>query len=98
MKKQHYVLFRILTSLIFLYAGFGHVVHPAKIVGKFSKAYFYTVMPGGSFTTILIIISGIVMLIAGLMLAAGFYEKASCYYPAGCINFDYPFCSVRQSK
>ncbi len=31
MKKQHYVLFLILTSLIFLYAGIGHVLQADKI-------------------------------------------------------------------
>ena len=75
MKKQHYVLFRILTSLIFLYAGIGHVLQAEKIWGKFSKSQFYTYIPEGSTTLMLIYISGIVMLIAGTLLAAGYYEK-----------------------
>ena len=75
MKKPHYALFRILTSLIFLYAGIGHVLQAEKILGKFSKLQFYTYIPEGSTTLMLIYISGIVMLIAGGLLAAGYYEK-----------------------
>jgi len=75
MKKQHYALFRILTSLIFLYAGIGHVLQADKIMGKFSKSQFYTFIPEGSSTLMLIYISGIAMLIAGGLLAAGYYEK-----------------------
>lgn len=75
MKKQHYVLFRILTSLIFLYAGIGHVLQADKLLGKFSKSQFYTFIPEGSSTLMLIYISGIVMLIGGTLLAAGYYEK-----------------------
>lgn len=40
MKKNHYVLFRILTSLIFLYAGIAHVFQANKILAKFSKSAF----------------------------------------------------------
>lgn len=75
MKKQHYVLFRILTSLIFLYAGIGHVLQADKILGKLSKSQFYPFIPEGSSTLMLIYISGIVMLVAGGLLAAGYYEK-----------------------
>ena len=75
MKKQHYVLFRILTSLIFLYAGIGHLFQANKILGKFSKSQFYDFMPDSNITLMLIYISGIVMLMAGTLLAAGWYQK-----------------------
>ncbi len=75
MKKQHYVLCRILTSLIFLYAGMGHVFQANKILGKFSKSQFYSFMPDGNLTLMLIYISGMVMLLAGALLAAGWYQK-----------------------
>lgn len=75
MKKQQYVLFRILTSLIFLYAGMGHLFQANKILGKFSKSQFYSFMPDGNITLMLIYISGIVMLLAGILLAAGWYQK-----------------------
>ena len=75
MKKQHYVLCRILTSLIFLYAGMGHVFQANKILGKFSKSQFYSFMPDANLTLILIYISGMVMLVAGALLAAGWYQK-----------------------
>lgn len=69
------MLFRILTSLIFLYAGMGHVFQANKILGKFSKSQFYSFIPNGHITLMLIYISGIVMLITGTMLAAGWYQK-----------------------
>lgn len=31
MKTKHYVLFRIFTSLLFLYAGIGHLLNEGKI-------------------------------------------------------------------
>lgn len=75
MKNRNYITFRILTSLIFLFAGFGHIFQADKIFGKFSKLKFYSFMPEESFTLALIYFSGIVMFAAGALLAAGWHEK-----------------------
>jgi putative oxidoreductase len=75
MKKQQYALFRILTSTIFLYAGIGHVFNAGKILAKLSATQFYSMMPEKSIITFLIYLSGLVMVAAGLMLAAGWKEK-----------------------
>ena len=75
MKKQHYALFRILTSIIFLYAGAGHLLNAEKILSKLSSTQSYAVLPDKSIFLLMIYISGIVMVAAGLMLAAGWKER-----------------------
>ncbi len=75
MKRHHYVLFRILTSTIFLYAGIGHLFKANKILNKLSTTHFYQMMPERSMAVFLIYVSGVVMVVAGLMLAAGWYER-----------------------
>jgi putative oxidoreductase len=69
------MLFRILTSIIFLYAGIGHLLNEGKILSKLSSTQFYTMLPEKSFIIALIYLSGIVMVAAGIMLAAGLKEK-----------------------
>lgn len=75
MKKQHYALFRILTSIIFLYAGAGHLFNAGKILSKFSSTQFFAMLPDKSIFTLMIYLSGIVMVAAGIMLAAGWKER-----------------------
>ena len=75
MKTKHYLLFRIFTSLIFLYAGIGHLLNEDKILSKLSSTQFYTMLPEKGIITALIYLSGIVMIAAGIMLAAGLKEK-----------------------
>ena len=75
MKKQHYVLFRILTSTIFLYAGIGHLLNANKIFAKLSATQFYNMMPEKTLITFFIYLSGFVMVAAGIMLATGFKER-----------------------
>ena len=75
MKTKHYILFRIFTSLLFLYAGIGHLLNEGKILAKLSSTQFYTILPEKSIITVLIYFSGAVMVAAGIMLAAGIKEK-----------------------
>lgn len=75
MKTKHYILFRIFTSLLFLYAGIGHLLNERKILSKLSSTQFYSMLPEKSISTALIYLSGIVMVAAGVMLAAGVKEK-----------------------
>lgn len=75
MKIKHYVLFRVFTSLLFLYAGVGHLVNEGKILSKLSSTQFFTLMHDKSIIIALIYLSGIVMVAAGVMLAAGLKEK-----------------------
>ena len=75
MKTKHYVLFRIFTSLLFLYAGIGHLLNEGKILSKLSSTQFYNMLPEKSIITALIYLSGIVMVAAGVMLAVGLKEK-----------------------
>lgn len=75
MKKQPYMWFRVLTSIIFLYAGAGHLFNTGKVLGKLSLTQFYALMPEKSHLTFMICLSGVVMIAAGLMLAAGWKER-----------------------
>ena len=75
MKTKHYVLFRIFTSLLFLYAGIGHLLNEGKILSKLYSTQFYNMLPEKSIITGLIYLSGIVMVAAGVMLAVGLKEK-----------------------
>ena len=75
MKTKQYVLFRIFTSLLFLYAGIGHLLNEGKILSKLSSTQFYNMLPEKSIITALIYLSGIVMVAAGVMLAVGLKEK-----------------------
>ncbi len=75
MISKHYIFFRIFTSIIFLYAGAGHLLNKEKILLKLSATQFYTLLPDKLILTALIYISGMVMIVAGIMLALGFKEK-----------------------
>ncbi len=75
MKTKHYVLFRIFTSLLFLYAGTGHLLNEGKILSKLSSTQFYYMLPEKTIIIALIYLSGIVMIAAGILLAAGLKEK-----------------------
>ncbi len=75
MNSFHFILFRVFTSIIFLYAGIGHVINKEKILTKLSSTQFYNVLPEKQILGMLIFLSGIVMIVAGIMLATGYKQK-----------------------
>lgn len=66
---------RILLSGIFLVASFNHLMNPDKTVHKLNQANFKGIAYFFGDPKLLIIVSGIVMLIAGLALLLGFYSR-----------------------
>lgn len=74
-KSWHFVLFRALTSLIFLYAGFKHLLHAEKIFGRIQQCSLYKLMPSQALFTLLVTVSGVVMIVAAAFLLVGKYQK-----------------------
>ncbi len=74
-RHWHYVLFRALTSFIFLYAGFKHLIHTDKIFSRIKQCSLYQWAPSQPLYTSLITLSGVVMVVAALFLLAGKYQK-----------------------
>ncbi|WP_290792159.1 DoxX family protein [Flavihumibacter sp. UBA7668] len=68
MSGKYFSLFRILTSLIFVYAGLGHVLSPDKMLIRLSKSTLYKWLPYHGLFEIVLLISGVVMLAAAILL------------------------------
>lgn len=66
---------RILLSGIFLVASFNHLLNSDKTVHKLNQANFKGIAYFFGDPKLLIILSGIVMLIAGFALLLGFYTR-----------------------
>lgn len=75
---KHFRLLRVFSSLIFLYAGVKHVLHPDKILGRISKATIFEILPSTELFTITVVITGIIMIVAAVFLLSGkFQSKAA---------------------
>ncbi|APU69580.1 DoxX family protein [Christiangramia flava] len=68
-------ILRIFLSGIFLVAGFNHLIHTKKTVAKLEQAKFKGFAHFFGDPETLIILSGVVMLIAGLAFILGFYTR-----------------------
>ncbi|MGZ5247122.1 MAG: hypothetical protein ACXWV5_08770, partial [Flavitalea sp.] len=65
-------LFRLLTSLIFLYAGIGHLFNSDKILSKLSKSSIYRIIDSPYVFTISILLTGVIMIAGAIMLIANY--------------------------
>lgn len=68
-------LFRVFSSLIFIMAGVGHIRAPEGIVARLQSAEIGAQIASIFPPTFLVVASGVVMLAAGLSLAAGFKTR-----------------------
>ena len=75
MRKDPFTILRVFTSLIFIYASANHFFQHDKIFGKISKTAAYQLIQNESFFQVSIFLSGIVMLIGGIALIAGYKNK-----------------------
>lgn len=75
MTKKLYLSFRVLTSLIFITAGIGHLVNPNKVLARLHQSTIYEWLPLPNLFVGLVVISGIVMLVSGICLIANFKVK-----------------------
>lgn len=67
--------FRVLTSLIFLYAGIGHLLNPGKILGRLTKSSLYQSIPSQAMFQVLVITSGLIMVTGALFLVFNYKVK-----------------------
>ena len=75
MTKKLYLSFRVLTSLIFLTAGIGHLLNPNKVLTRLSKSTIHELIPIPNLFFVLVIVSGIVMIAGAICLIANFKVK-----------------------
>lgn len=75
MSKKHFVLFRALTSSIFIYAGSNHLFQHEKILNKVAKSRAFEMLNNPEFFSITVRLSGIAMIIAGIMLLFGLKSR-----------------------
>ena len=75
MTKNLYLSFRLLTSLIFITAGIGHVVNPGKVLKRLEDSTIYEWLPMPSLFFVSVMTSGIIMLVGGISLIANFRVK-----------------------
>jgi len=69
------VIFRVMLSLIFIMASTKHLFYPEKIVARIENAKFGFIGHLLGPPEIAVILSGIIMLIAGIFLLLGFKTK-----------------------
>lgn len=75
MSKKSFVLFRALTSSIFIYAGTNHLLQPERIINKAAKSRAFEIMNSPTLFSASIQVSGIAMIIAGILLLIGFKQR-----------------------
>lgn len=73
--RNSVILFRVLLSLIFIIASINHLFNLEKVIHKINQARFKDLAYIFGAPEKLVIVSGIVMLIAGLALMIGYKTK-----------------------
>lgn len=63
--------FRMLASLIFVVAGFGHLVRPESIAGRLEASTLGATIASIAPASLLVVATGVVLLVAGLLLLLG---------------------------
>lgn len=75
MTKKSFVLFRALTSSIFIYAGTNHLLHAEKVLNKVAKSRAFEMLNIPNLFSAAIHVSGIAMVIAGILLLVGLKSR-----------------------
>ncbi len=75
MTKNLYLSFRVLTSLIFITAGIGHLFNPGKVLKRLEDSTIYEWWPMPSLFLLAVMVSGIIMLAGGISLIVNFRVK-----------------------
>jgi len=83
--KRSLQIFRVMLSGIFLVASLNHLFNVEKTLQKLEQASFKGIAYLFGDPTLMIILSGIAMLLAGLSLMAGFKTKWAAIVLAACL-------------
>ncbi len=78
-------LFRVLASLIFVVAGFGHVSHPQTIVERLVASRIGALLAGIAPAELLVVATGVVLLTAGLALLLGVKTQLAALALMACL-------------
>lgn len=79
MTKQHLVLFRSLTSLLFIYAGIKHLLHPEKVFSRIAASNAYAFINHRIFFVTSVYITGIILVAGGIMLLTGYKQRLAAW-------------------
>lgn len=85
MTNRNFIVFRMLTSFIFIYAGTNHLLHPQKILGKVSKGAAYQLLDMPSFFSVSILLSGLAMIVFGVLLSVGYRQRLAALVLLGIL-------------
>ncbi len=64
-----------MTSLIFLYAGIGHLFNGDKILARLSKSSLYGIIDNAAIFATSILLTGLIMIAGAIMLIANYKVK-----------------------
>lgn len=79
MAKQHYPLFRSLTSLLFIYAGTKHLMFPQGVFRRVASSTIYGLIQNEWLFRTAILFTGAVMVVAGLALLTGYKSRIAAW-------------------
>jgi putative oxidoreductase len=79
MVKRNFVVFRALTSAIFVYAGTNHLFQSEKILGRLSGSPAYEMLNSPVFFSASVLLSGLAMIISGVLLALGYKQRLAAF-------------------
>lgn len=74
---KSFLIFRVTTSLIFLYAGFNHLLYAGKITMRLQKTWLYARLPYPDFFQAMVYISGAGMITGAIWLISGYRSRAA---------------------
>lgn len=75
MTNRNFLILRLLTSFIFIYAGTKHLVNTDAIYKRVSGGTIYQIGGNESMIKLLILSSGVIMITGAIMLILGYQQK-----------------------
>ena len=75
MTNRNFLILRLLTSFIFIYAGTKHLLNTDAIYKRVSAGTMYQMAGNEGLFKLLILSSGIIMIVGAIMLILGYQQK-----------------------